>query len=378
MPQWGRSYLCPVCGASLTPEARRSRRPPAWLLYGLGALLLGGAIARVAADRLTRRPTGPTPMAFEMPAAPVIPPRDLQQRLEARYRFMAAELELAPTSALHLRQAAEAALSAAFLHQEEGNDQAAGRWYERARNLARRLQAHNPGAATALLNRVNAPRSLRWREAGESAPGTLTPSLSLSRPMAAVSAMNGPGNVPAPLPPGNIPTPGLQPTLVPEAPPGFGTLQPPGSRTEVVMVPPRVERPSLDELRAAFRARPGDPETVDALGQALEDAVRPGRLIPESVPLLEEAIRVYRQGAARTRLRLHRATFLLAASQLLERLTRYEEQRALLIQATRAYPYSSQVWRQLSGACLRLGLQEESRRADREARRWRLPSVGFG
>jgi len=331
---------------------------------------------------------------------PIPPPpepdiADLLPRLREKIAFFERELQREPHSAAHRREAAEISLAAGFLLRD-ARPAEAERWWERARSHARRLADSRPDLSTSLLNRLNAPRSLRWRynagvESSRIVGGSLLPAPALGIRLApAAPPLAGNAGAAPPLSamtgaPGNGPSfPLGSPNGPPPVPPASG---PPTNGPAALPVPtallqrapggPISSRRSLTELRAAFRRRPQDTALVDELGQALEDQLPPGPVPDEQIAVLEEAVAVYTRGAAAARLRLHRATFLLAAANVLERLGRHEEQRATLERASRAYPYSWQVWNELSEAYLRLGRQEESNRADRESRRWRLPRATF-
>lgn len=199
---------------------------------------------------------------------------------------------------------------------------------------------------------------------------------------------------------GPPPTPGMPPSQTPFAPllnnaPAFSPLPPdgtPGSRStdpaggveptprQQLQRGPREPGPALAAMRREMDANPGEVRYADQLGLRLTQEAYRARRTPvtgdaESRAYFRQALEVYLTATRRSKLRIHKAAFLFAASEMYGVLGDPRAERKALERAVKYTPFALPIWSRLQGAYLRNGMLSESRAARQELTEWTFPRL---
>ncbi len=134
------------------------------------------------------------------------------------------------------------------------------------------------------------------------------------------------------------------------------------------------------ELLQRLEENPHDLTALHELGLNLESTVGPPSLRlrarnAQEVSYLEQALRAYQKGMAHSHHRVHRAAFAMGAAGVCGRLGQKEKQLEYLRVAADNAPFQVQIWTEIQGVTLALGLRDENARARERLARWRLPSL---
>jgi tetratricopeptide (TPR) repeat protein len=363
---------------------RRVVKLPSWALYGLLGLVLVGALVHVASGRpgQTARAAPSVTEARE----PVVLPPQFRRRLRQKIELLIQDLRLQRDNPWLLGRLAESYLALAVLERAE-NRRTSERCLQAASTYAGQLRRISPVLAANLTLKLRAPERLEW---------STDPEPIISQARYAVRSVPYPRDAPAtgdaaPRPPNG---PGM--ILEPEPAAGRAIRNGPASVT-LSGNGPRMpapafssfdragggqERPSLEDIRQRMRLEATSIEVADELGRALEGRAATVRRGPRGDPLepdsrryLEEAAQVYLEGLRRSRLRIHKTAFCLAAAQVYFKLHDWEKQYRLLKQAVRHTPFAPVVWHELHAVCLRTGRTEESQLARQSQADWTLPNL---
>lgn len=401
-PQWGRDYACPACGETLGDRGRKATSAgiPRWVagvaLVGVFAVcVLALSVARARSSPQRSFAQQPAPSTFlTPPASPVTLPADLETRLREKIRYMESDLRLEPKNEALLSRLAGAYAALALTLREERRAEA-GKALNLARVMARRRkQAYRiaPDDFQWLHDDLD---SLEWAPAGS---GMMLPQMMGASGGALLSptpvmGLSGNGPVMRPMatgvpPLGGVGHPGMAPPSA--GSPGSALGNGPG---QVGMAPgpmfpygsfPPVSADQESSLRAAIaacldirRQKPNDLNNLDALGEAYQRLaeVEQDPQKRKSKENLKLALEVFRDAARRSRLRIHKASFLRAAGNMYSDLGDYPNQYRMAKLAAEQTPFSPAVWDELQDAALRVGRFRDSRDAARKAKAWTLPIV---
>lgn len=165
-PVWGREYMCAACGQPLRPrpDSRRFSVSP-WVLYGLGAVLVGGAVIQFSLERLNRRlPIVSQDSPAAMTATP--PERD---RLLQKIRLLEADLQVQPERVALLREACRHHLMLVVLVRAT-QPEVAEKSLRKAGEYARRLRTRSPLAAQEYDDLIRNQKRLVWSQGDNGDP----------------------------------------------------------------------------------------------------------------------------------------------------------------------------------------------------------------
>jgi hypothetical protein len=393
-PQWGRAYACSACGEALGARAqtRTAIRAPRWLV-GVGgvavfaACILALSMARAKTPEgggVSQQPATTRPLDSNA----VTQPARVATRLREKIRYFEADLQLEPKNEALLMRLVYAYAALALTLRDKNRAEA-----DVAMNRARQAERRRIQAYPQALPRVDWINEdlerLTWAAEGS---GMMLPQMmtgpSTGPGFAPTPMMNAPGAGTAPGSSGGTPF-AMQPKPS-NAPSSSSRSNSPGSIGTPPIAfaqgppPPQTSRDQerflRDTLTACLAKRRQDPNdliNLDTLGTAyqrladLEQDSRKRRLDTN----LKLALEVFRDAARRSRLRIHKASFLRAAGDVYGELGDTVNEYRMAKLASEQTPFSPAVWDELQDAALRVGRFADSRTAARKAREWTLPTV---